>query len=501
VLDGTLARSIRTNGKPDASLSHDPAKPAPDEYTMSLTGLLPLVHKPDARHAAVIGFGSGMTTATLLGSPRLERLDTIEIEPQMVKGARMFGDRVEPAFTDPRSRIVIDDAKSYFARGSLRYDLIVSEPSNPWVSGVASLFTREFYARVKQQLAPGGLFVQWLQIYEFNDALMGTVFRALDAEFGDYVVYAANEGDMIIVAAPERVPAPSSEALERWPGMKRVTGRLHLDRMQEIESRRLAGRDTIRTLLPALGSGENSDYFPVVDQQAPEARFLRSNADLLMRLSTVNVPVVDMLERREGSTVPVHPDATAALGARRSNTAIAQDLADWLISGSVPGGREPVLPRDAGLLRAVLWECATLPPRTRVSALLMDVADYVNGQLPPAQATRVWSAVRSARCASRLDAAEVRWLDLFAATGARSAADMARLGAELVTDAGVSMRLRTYALVAATTGLLVQGRHAEARQFLERHLPQLPAELRREPALMLLAQRAFENPGVRGPAR
>ncbi|MDH5247348.1 MAG: fused MFS/spermidine synthase, partial [Betaproteobacteria bacterium] len=139
---------ISTNGKPDASIGHDAAKPTPDEVTMVMTGLVPLAYKPGARTAAVIGFGSGLTTATLLGSPNLQRVDTIEIEPRMVEGARLFGAIVEPAFTDPRSRIVIDDAKSYFARSHLRYDLIVSEPSNPWVSGVASLFTQEFYARV-----------------------------------------------------------------------------------------------------------------------------------------------------------------------------------------------------------------------------------------------------------------------------------------------------------------------------------------------------------------
>jgi hypothetical protein len=95
--------SIATNGKPDASISGDPTKPVSDEVTMALTALVPLAYKPDARTAAVIGFGSGMTTATLLGSPNLTRVDTIEIEPQMVTGARLFGALVEPAFTDPPS--------------------------------------------------------------------------------------------------------------------------------------------------------------------------------------------------------------------------------------------------------------------------------------------------------------------------------------------------------------------------------------------------------------
>ena len=83
----------------------------------------------------MIGFGSGLTTATLLGAPGLKQVDTIEIEQAMVDGANFFRPRVERAYADPRSRIIIDDAKSYFARARERYDLIVSEPSNPWVSG------------------------------------------------------------------------------------------------------------------------------------------------------------------------------------------------------------------------------------------------------------------------------------------------------------------------------------------------------------------------------
>ena len=213
---GPRQTSIRTNGKVDASIALDPTSPSEDEYTMTLTGILPLVYRPDAQHAAVIGFGSGMTTATLLGSHLLKRVDTIEIEPRMIEGARHFGEKVEIAFVDPRSRIVIDDAKSYFARSSLRYDIIVSEPSNPWVSGVASLFTVEFYQRVRRQLTPDGLFVQWIQAYEFSDALLATILRALDSEFGDYAVYASNAGDMIIVASEKRLPPPS-DAFSRLP--------------------------------------------------------------------------------------------------------------------------------------------------------------------------------------------------------------------------------------------------------------------------------------------
>ena len=225
VISGKEMMSIRTNGKTDASIAFDPAEPSPDEYTMALTAVLPLVYRPNIENAAVIGFGSGMTTATLLGSSTLKRVDTIEIEPAMVEGARLFGQAVDIAYTDPRSRIVIDDAKSYFARSALRYDLIVSEPSNPWVSGVASLFTVEFYKRVKRQLTEGGLFVQWIQTYEFSNDLLATILRALDGEFADYAVYSPNGGDLIIVASNGKLPKPS-DAFAQFKNLRPTLDRL-----------------------------------------------------------------------------------------------------------------------------------------------------------------------------------------------------------------------------------------------------------------------------------
>src|SRR6185437_8735000 len=115
-----------------------------------------------------IGQGSGMTSHLLLASPTLRELKTIEIEPEMIHASRAFAAVNQRVFTDPRARFVVDDARSYFAGAGRKFDLIVSEPSNPWVSGVAGLFTTEFYSRIKQYLAPNGVFAQWLHLYEIN---------------------------------------------------------------------------------------------------------------------------------------------------------------------------------------------------------------------------------------------------------------------------------------------------------------------------------------------
>ncbi len=435
--------------------------------------------------AAVIGFGSGMTTTTLLGSPVLERVDTIEIEPQMVEGARRFGPIVEPAFADPRSRIVIDDAKSYFARSNVRYDLIVSEPSNPWVSGVSSLFTQEFYAHVKRQLAEGGLFVQWIHVYEFNDRLLATILRALDAEFGDYEIYAANEGDLVIVASVNALPGPPTGAYTAWRGLAPLVERVRLGHVDELHLRRLLGKESIQPLLAVLGDGLNSDYYPIVDQAAPLARFVGRAADGLMRVASAPIPMAELA----GDAGPL--DATPATDplfppTRRAQLGHAREMAEFLRSGSTHGASPSFAVVPLALLRAHLWNCAKLPPGVRMPELMLAVADTVNPALPAAQAAGVWDLLRKAPCSSALDSADRDWLDLFAAVGARDYPRMAGLGSRLATSGDIGDDLRGYAVMAAAAGLVGDGRRVEARRFLATMAPRLPHSAQQDPALRFL---------------
>jgi len=160
LVDFGTDRSLRTNGKSDGAINMDPAGPRiSDELTMTLTGALPLAVRPDARRVAVIGIGTGLTTHTLLGSDAVESVETIEIEPAMARASMRFAPRNSNTFADPRSHIVFDDAKTFFSTHNRKYDVIVSEPSNPWVSGTSSLFTAEFYRHVRRYLQPGGVLV------------------------------------------------------------------------------------------------------------------------------------------------------------------------------------------------------------------------------------------------------------------------------------------------------------------------------------------------------
>ena len=138
------ARAVTTAA--NASIQMEAGKGvSTDEITMTSLAALALGFSLEAKTVANIGMGSGMTSHILLASPYLQRLDTIEIEPAMVAAAQGFRPRTEAVFSDPRSHIHFEDAKTFFSVRKHQYDIIVSEPSNPWVSGVSGLFSQEFY--------------------------------------------------------------------------------------------------------------------------------------------------------------------------------------------------------------------------------------------------------------------------------------------------------------------------------------------------------------------
>jgi predicted membrane-bound spermidine synthase len=283
--------TISTNGKVDAGISMAPdGKPSADEITMVMAGVLPLLYNPHPRTAGVIGFGSGLTTHTLLGDPRLERVDTIEIEPAMVEGAKVFGKFVERAYTDPRSHIHIEDAKTYFATNRSRYDIVVAEPSNPWVSGVASLFSKEFYEFVPRHLQPGGIFVQWIQLYEINDELVASVAHALSSSFHDYRIYLSYDTDMLIVARADGPLGDLHPEALADAGLKGLVERVDIASVDDIEVHRLGDRRSLEPLFDALSGRTTSDFHPTLSLEAPKTRFVGLAAYAIAGLPKADLP-------------------------------------------------------------------------------------------------------------------------------------------------------------------------------------------------------------------
>ncbi len=286
---------IATNGKSDGGLPAYWRTPCTDTTTlqplrgdaatMSLAALLTLAHAPRAKLGAVIGQGTGMSSHLLLGSPTLEALYTIEIEPAMLAASKAgFYPANGRVFDDPRSHFVIDDAKSYFAAAGRKYDYIFSEPSQPWVSGVSGLFTQEFYRRVNQYLAPGGVFAQWIHIYDINDRLVLTVLAALHAEFKDYEVYMPAATDMLVLATNgDRVPAPDW-GIFQLPGIRQDFCHQIPFTPEALDALWLGNRKTLAPLIDRFPT-PNSDFFPHLDNGAEVSRYMGQQASGIYGLS------------------------------------------------------------------------------------------------------------------------------------------------------------------------------------------------------------------------
>lgn len=409
--------SIKTNGKPDAALIQNGT--SLDDFTMILTGALPLALKPDAQQVAVIGFGSGRSTHVFLGSPHVTSVDTIEIEPAMVEGARLFGALVERAYTDPRSHIHIEDAKTFFARYQKQYDIIMSEPSNPWVSGVASLFSREFYHQVKAYLAPGGVFVQWLQMYEFDDSLFASVTRALGEEFEDYVIYAADDTNVLIAAVPRgKVPAPDI-SIAKVDGIRDLAASIGVQRIEDLHIRRLGGRAAVEPFMRSFRSPENSDYFPYLDQNAARFRFLQSAA---FGLSQAH-PVIHRIEGLAISYANVSETSEISAAVMSRHAQIFRRYLAWRYGKASEGEKVAeklprVMERASGL-GSILQHCDPTQVGVLWMHYLVNVGDLYWPYLSADAANEVVTTLRGHKCEGETADKVNRWLDWLDAIGQR----------------------------------------------------------------------------------
>ena len=468
------ATSLRTNGKSDGSINMDRNGPrGTDEITMVLTAALPLALKPEIRSAAVIGIGTGLTTHTLLQHLDIERVDTIEIEPVMAEASRGFAPRNSGAFVDPRGTLVIDDAKSYFSTHARRYDLVISEPSNPWVSGVAGLFTGEFYRRVRPHLADDGLLVQWFQLYEIDPSLVATVLGALGEAFPHYAIYAPSDHDLLIVASPAPLPAAAQARVFEQPGVAKELWTIHVLTAGDFDARYVGNRATLEPLFASYAMPANSDYYPVLDLNAARDRFMERSATDLVALGTLGLPLLELLEpsRPRRPPNPLYQGAYAF--ERLESTRLAWYARNYLLGATPEPQAVPrTLQKDLELFKLRLLECHA--PRSEDVWLhsALRVAEAMNPYLAWEDLAPLFARIERLPCARDLHDDQRRWLALFRAVAMRDAPRMgAYATALLATEQEAGREAREYLLLAALAGHIASGNRAAALDVWQKYAP------------------------------
>ncbi len=177
---------LRVNGKTDASL-------ALDMRTQLLSGYLPLLLHPNSESALVIGMGSGITAGAVERFP-LKKIDLVEISKTVVEGASFFGPFSHFAMEDPRLKLILEDGRNHIALTEEKYDVIISEPSNPWISGIGALFTQEFFELSKNRLNPGGVVCIWVHT-NMSPSNFKSIVKTFNQAFSTVTMWESIVGD------------------------------------------------------------------------------------------------------------------------------------------------------------------------------------------------------------------------------------------------------------------------------------------------------------------
>ena len=191
-----------------------------DMRLQRMLGHLSALLNPKPRSVLVVGFGAGVTAGTFVTYPEIKHVVICEIEPlipQMVSGY-FIGENYN-VVKDPRVEIVYDDARRFILTSKEKFDVITSDPIQPWVKGAATLYTREYFELVKRHLKPGGVVTQWVPLYESTIEVVKSEMATFFAVFPDGIVWINDRergGDVVLFGQVDPTPFNVDEVVERF---------------------------------------------------------------------------------------------------------------------------------------------------------------------------------------------------------------------------------------------------------------------------------------------
>ncbi|MDO8679595.1 MAG: fused MFS/spermidine synthase [Acidobacteriota bacterium] len=210
-LTGTTTLAV--DGKVDASNRSD-------MLTQKMVAHLPLLLHDNPREVMIVGLGSGATVGSALRHP-ITRADVLEISPEVVAASQFFVAENYHALEDPRTNLIVGDGRSHLLLTNRTYDVIISEPSNPWIAGVAALFTREFFSGARDRLAAGGIMCQWANAYNISDADLRSIAATFKSVFPNGSVWLVGGDDVLFVGSEAPIEARLANIERNWnrPGV------------------------------------------------------------------------------------------------------------------------------------------------------------------------------------------------------------------------------------------------------------------------------------------
>jgi spermidine synthase len=279
---------LQVNGKIDASAYGDAA-------TQLMCGHLPLLLHQGAEDVLVIGLGSGMTLGAVERYP-VKAVDVVEIEPAVVEASEYFRDFTGDALHDPRVNLIVADGRNHLALTNRQYDVVISEPSNPWVSGMANLFTREYFELAKRRLRKGGLMCQWVHAYLMSSVDFKAVVRTFHAVFPHVTVWEASfDGDYLLIGSPQDLNIDYEMLIDRLDDerMRADTGRMHITGLASFIGKLIMDDEAIAEY--TKGAPLHTDDNSLLEYSAPKALLGGRSTVLLEELYDYRSSPVSML--------------------------------------------------------------------------------------------------------------------------------------------------------------------------------------------------------------
>ena len=251
---------LSINGKVDASTD--------DAFTQLYIGHLPMLLHPRVERVLVIGLGSGMTLGAVAAYPA-QRIDCVEIEPAVLPAARFFDAINRRALDDPRVQLHFGDGRNFLRVRPDTYDVIISEPSNPWIAGVANLFSREHYQNAVSRLRPGGIFCQWLHAYSMAPDDLRMIVNTFCGVFPNASLWTSFYPDLVLIGSESpQFDFRSVQAGFAIPQVREDMARYGGIRAPEgIFATFLLGDPGLRAL--AAGARTDTDDHPYLEFSAP----------------------------------------------------------------------------------------------------------------------------------------------------------------------------------------------------------------------------------------
>lgn len=350
-----------------------------DAGTQVMGGLLGAFLHPGARRAFVIGLGTGSTSGWLAAVPSIERVDTVELEPAIANVARACAQVNRDVLDNPKHHLIIGDAREALLTGKGSYDLIASEPSNPYRAGIASLFTTEYYASALRRLSRDGIFLQWVQAYAIDARTFRTIVATLAGVFPEVEIWQMSPFDLLLVATRTPIHYQADELrarIQEQPFHSAFLAAWSTDSLTGVLSHHVANPSLARTIARAEGRAVNSD-----DKTVVEFGFARA----LGAQGALHARDVIVLAQAKGAdqalTGEQAPDASA-LAEEREAFAVSLGMAAGPGNGSEQRERFTALNQwIAGDYPGVLahWRAQPRGPATPVEALVLADALAVAG--------------------------------------------------------------------------------------------------------------------------